>query len=324
MTFALSAGVTGVPAHQKMLDVAGNNLANVNTTAFKASRVTFSELLSETIKKAAQPTSGIGGTNPQQIGSGVAISGICRNMSQGNIINTGNPLDLAVEGEGYFVLSNGQQKVYTRVGAFAVDADSNLVDPSTGYRIQRVGSEGESDGFQIPGNGDIHIAYDVGMPAKATSEIIVSGNLSADAEFSTPQAQVINSNIAYTYNDGTAAAETTEINQLDQFTGTLTSGTITISGYDMDGTAFNTGLTFAVDGTTTLGDLIDHLNTNVLNGSTASLVNGQIRITDDATGYSKTDVTLSYAGDGSLTMPGYFEISTVGGEEAKNVNITVY
>ncbi|MEJ2705463.1 MAG: flagellar hook-basal body complex protein, partial [Sedimentisphaerales bacterium] len=114
------------------------------------------------------------------------------------------------------------------------------------------------------------------------------------------------------------------INQLDQFTGTLTSGTITISGYGKDGTAFGSGLTFAVDGTTTLGNLINHLNTNVLNGSTASLVNGQIRITDDTGGYSKSDMTLSYSGDGSLTMPGYFEISTVGGDEYKDVNITVY
>lgn len=146
MTFALSSGVTGLQAHQKMLDIAGNNLANVNTTAFKASRITFAELLNETIKKASQPTptSGVGGTNPQQIGSGVGIAGISPNMSQGNIINTGNPLDMAVEGDGYFVLSDGEQYLYTRAGSFAVDADSSLVDPATGYHVQRIGSEGET------------------------------------------------------------------------------------------------------------------------------------------------------------------------------------
>ncbi len=114
MSFALSSGVTGLQAHQKMLDVAGNNLANVNSTAFKASRITFSELLSETIKKASQPTANVGGTNPQYMGSGVAISGISPIMSQGNIVSTGNPLDLALEGEGYFVLSDGQQNIYSR------------------------------------------------------------------------------------------------------------------------------------------------------------------------------------------------------------------
>ena len=324
MSFALSAGVTGLQAHQKMLDIAGNNLANVNTTAFKSSRITFSELLSETIKKASQPTSGVGGTNPQQMGSGVGVSGISPIMTQGNIINTGNPLDLAMEGEGYFVLSDGEQNIYTRAGSFAVDADSNLVDPATGYHVQRIGSEGEIDGFQTAGVSDVHIPYDVAMPAKATSEIVVSGNLSSDAAFSTTRTQIITSNVSYTYGNGTTASESTELDLLDQYSGTLTSGTISFSGYDKDGTAFDSGLTLAVTGTTTLGNIIDHLNTNVLNGSTASLVNGQIRITDDTSGYSKTDMAMSYSGDGTLTMPAYFELSTVGGEEVKSVNITAY
>ena len=332
MSFALSAGVTGLQAHQKMLDIAGNNLANVNTTAFKSSRITFSDLLNETLKKASQPTSGVGGTNPQQIGSGVGIAGITPNMSQGNIINTGNPLDLAVEGEGYFVLSDGQQNVYTRSGSFAVDAASNLVDPATGYHVQRIGSEGEIDGFQTTGTSEIHVPYDVAMPAKGTSEMIVSGNLSADATGSVTLTQVITSNLAYTYNNGTAATDATQIDQLDQFSGgsdpgeelgAAESGTITILGIDKNGTAVNPALPLDVDNTTTLGDLITYLNTE-LTGSTASLVNGQIRITDDTSGYSKTDMTLSYSGDGSLTTPPYFEISTVGGEESKSVNITVF
>jgi flagellar hook protein FlgE len=332
MSFALSSGVTGLQAHQKMLDVAGNNLANVNSTAFKASRITFSELLSSTIKKASQPTANVGGTNPQQLGSGVAISGISPEMSQGNVVSTGNPLDVAIEGEGYFVLSDGQQNIYTRAGAFAVDEASTLVDPATGYRVQRTGSIGETDGFQVPGNSDIHVPYDAAMPANATSEIAVSGNLSADAT-SAAQTQVITSNIVYTNGSGVVATEATEIDQLEQFSGGSEpdgqlavgeSGTITISGFHPDGTAFSAGLTFTVDATTTLGDFIDHLNNNVLTGATASLVNGQIRITDNTSGYSRTDMALSYSGDGSLTTSAYFEISTVGGEEIKSVNITIY
>jgi flagellar hook protein FlgE len=208
MSFALSAGVTGLQAHQKMIDVAGNNLANVNTTAFKASRITFSELLSETIKKASQPTSTIGGTNPQQMGSGVGVAGITPNTIQGSIINTGNPLDLALEGEGYFVVSDGQQNIYTRAGAFAVDADSIMVDPSTGYRVQRIGSLGENDGFQVAGDSDLHVPYDVPMPARLTSQIVVSGNLSTDETFETPQTQLLASNVTYT-TSGTAAVGTT-------------------------------------------------------------------------------------------------------------------
>jgi flagellar hook protein FlgE len=334
MSFALSAGVTGLQAHQKMVDIAGNNIANVNTTAFKAGRITFSELLSETIKKASQPTATVGGTNPQQMGSGVGIAGIIPNMAQGNIVNTGNPLDLAIEGEGYFVLSNGQQNIYTRAGIFAVDADSNMVDPATGYLVQRIGLEGENEGFQTPGDSDVHIPYDAAMPANSTSQIKVAGNLSANATFADgPQTQIISSNITYTTNSGTAVTSTTEIDQLDQFSGgsepdgqlgAAESGTIDISGYHPDGTDFTAGLTFTVNPTTTLGDLIDHLNTNTLTDSTASLVNGKITITDDTSGYSKSDMVLSYSGDGTLTTPAYFEMPTVGGEEVKNISITIF
>ena len=334
MSFVLSAGVTGLQAHQKMLDVAGNNLANVNTTAFKASRITFSELLSETIKKASQPTANVGGTNPQQMGSGVAIGGISPNMAQGNIVNTGNPLDLAIEGEGYFVLNDGQQNIYTRAGAFGVDADSDLVDPATGYLIQRIGREGEADGFQTPGDSNVHVPYDAAMPASKTSQIKVAGNLSSDATLvGGAQTQLLASDITYTTSNGTTATAVTEIDQLDQFSGGSgtggqldvgESGTITISGYHPDGTAFSSGLTFTVNPDTTLADLVDHLNNNVLTGATASLVNGQIKITDDISGYSKSDLALSYSGDGSLTTPAYFEILTVGGDQVKNVNILIY
>jgi flagellar hook protein FlgE len=324
MSFALSSGVSGLQAHQKMLDVAGNNLANVNSTAFKASRINFAELLSQTLKKATQPTSTIGGTNPQQIGSGVGVAGITPDMSQGNIVNTGSPLDLAIEGGGYFVLSDGQQYLYTRVGAFSADEENMLVDPATGYRLQRVGSMGESDGFQQPTNSNIHLPYDVTLPAKATSEIVLSGNLSSDATLEGPQTQNLSSNVAYTYNSGTVAASDTEFDELEQFSGTLTSGTITIAGYNKDGSALSSGLTFDIDGSTTLGDLVDHLNNNVLTDATASLVNGKIVVTDKTSGYSKTDISMSYSGDGELTMPGYFELLSVGGDEVKSANRTVF
>jgi len=334
MSFALSAAVTGLKANQKMLDVSGNNLANVNSTAFKASRITFAELLSETVKKASQPTSNVGGTNPQQMGSGVGVANISPNMTQGNIVNTGNPLDLAIEGEGYFVLSNGEQSIYTRAGVLTVDADSNLVDPATGYLVQRIGRTGEADGFQTPGDGNVHVPYDAAMSANKTSQLKIAGNLSADATFDDgPQTQLVSSNITYTANNGTVAASTIEIDQLDQFSGgsgtsgqlgSGESGTITISGCNQDGTALSSGLTFTVDSNTTLGDLITHLNSNVLTDATASLLNGQIRITDNNSGYSRTDISMSYSGTGSLTTPGYFELLTVGGEEVKNISITIF
>ncbi len=329
MSSALSAGVTGLQAHQKMLDIAGNNLANVNTTAYKSSRITFSELLSETIKKASQPTSTIGGTNPQQMGSGVGISNISPNMTQGSIVNTGNPLDMAIEGEGYFVLSDGSQNVYSRAGAFAVDANSNLIDPSTGYIVQRIGSTGETDGFQVPGNSNIKVPYDVAMPAHATSEIRLAGNLSADASSDTPQTNKLKSNIALTTTGGEAALATTTFAELT--TGTFDSATITVAGFEHDGTVIGpTDVNIADDGSTTIQDFLDDLNTILqADNAVATISQGYIEITDVDSGYSRSDISLVFdntagAGTADIEMPGYFEVATVGGDEVKNVNITVY
>jgi len=332
MSYALSSGVTGLQAHQTMLDVAGNNLANVNTTAFKSSRVSFSELLGQTVQQGTQPTDLVGGTNPQKIGSGVGVSSISPNMGQGGIVNTGNPLDVAIEGQGYFVVSNGESNLYTRAGTFAVDEGGNLVDPSTGYLVQRVGLTGEADGFQVPGDSSINVPYDVALPATQTSSMKVTGNLSAD-ETTMLQNQALTSTVAYTYDTGAIATDVTEIDQLDQFTGGSgadgqlgpgETGTITFGGFHADGTVFSSGLTLTVDENTTLGDLINHLNSNVLNGATAELVHGQIRVTDDMAGYSKSDISMSYGGAGSLETPAYFEMTAVGGTGMKGVNIGVY
>ncbi len=277
MGLALSTGVTGLKAHQQMLDIAGNNLANVSTTAFKRSRISFSQLLTEVIKNASAPTTTLGGTNPQQVGSGVGTSGITPNMSQGNIVSTGNPLDLAIEGEGYFALSKGAENRYTRAGTFGVDADSYLVDPTTGYFVQRHGSVGESEGFQEIGDTRIVVPYDASLPPSATSEIKVRGNLSSDAQLAETQKQKLRSNIIFTTSGSIAATAIAEVDQLEQFSGgsgtggqlgASESGVITFSGYKPDGTALSaTGsswvdLTMDVDTDTTLADVLTFLNTN--------------------------------------------------------------
>ncbi len=337
MSFASSAGINGMQDHQKITDAAGNNPANVNPTTFKTGTTNFSELLSETIKKASQQTSTTGGVNPNQMDTGIGAAGVNPNMTHGSIVNTGNPLDMALEGEGYFVLNNGQQDIFTRAGAFAVDANSIMVDPATGYRVQRIGLVGESDGFQVSGDRNLHVPYGTPIPAQLTSTITISGNLSADATLQTAQTQMLGSNVRYTTNDA-AAVGSTLISNLDQYTGTLNSGTITFSGYKPDGSDLGsnptTNLTMPITSTTTLNDVLTRLNTDEgtgaagkgILGSTAaaSLVNGQLHITDTASGYSKSDLALTYSGDGTLTMPGYFEMLTIGGEEVKNVDIMVY
>jgi flagellar hook protein FlgE len=332
MSFALMAGVSGLQAHQRMLDVAGNNLANINTIGYKSSRIVFSELLAQILKRASAPTSTIGGINPQQIGSGVGVAGISPDTSQGNLINTNNPLDLAIEGEGYFVLSDGSRNVYTRAGAFAVDAGSNLVDPSTGYIVQRIGTVGESDGFQTPGDANTKIPFDVAMPASATSEIKVSGNLSADATLEATQTNLLRSDTAYT-TSGSNALGGTLISDLDQFSGAFdvvdTDGKLYVTGIAPDGSAISDAVGLDVDVTTDLNDVLAYIETQFGAANvTASISNGRIVVTDDASGYSRTDIALSYTastgGTDSLTVPGYFELASVGCEEVKSFNIITY
>src|SRR5205823_4461954 len=117
---SLLAGVSGLQSHQDMLDVVGNNLANINTTGFKYQRTEFADLLYQTIKPGTGSNSNIGGTDPVQIGRGVQVGRISQILTQGSIESTGGTFDVALEGNGFFVVNNGQD-LFTRAGAFDVD-----------------------------------------------------------------------------------------------------------------------------------------------------------------------------------------------------------
>jgi flagellar hook protein FlgE len=141
MNSAMNTGVSGLQAHQAMLDVISNNIANVNTTGYKAENVEFADVLSETVTGAVAPSTSQGGINAMQKGLGVTVGSITRSLTQGGLQVTGKGSDLAIQGSGYFVLSTGSNRVYTRAGAFNVDASGYLVDSVTGYRVQ--GSSGD-------------------------------------------------------------------------------------------------------------------------------------------------------------------------------------
>jgi len=268
---------------------------------------------------------------PIALGSPSAINGqneqqVCLNMLHGTLVRTDNPLDLAIEGEGYIVLNNGQQDLCSRGRSLGVDENLMLVDPNTGYCVQRIGSAGEDDGFQIPGDSDIYLPCDIPLPGKATSTIVVAGNLSADQILSVTQTQVLSSNIMYTVN-GYIAPAFIKVVDLDQFSGTPSDGRIYLAGIEPDGTEVTDSTGLIVSGVTTLGDLLSYIDDKFGAGNaTASLVNGKIRITDDSPGYSLTDLSLFYtpAGSETLVMPAYFKVITVGGDEVKNINISIF
>ncbi|RPI61454.1 MAG: flagellar hook-basal body complex protein, partial [Planctomycetaceae bacterium] len=364
---ALMSAVSGLEAHQRMLDVAGDNLSNVNTTAFKSSRVSFASLLSETIKEASQPTATSGGTNPMQVGSGVAVASVDRDMTQGSMLSTGQPLDMAIDGAGYFVLNNGQTDLYTRVGTFAVDSQYYLVDPSTGYRVQRIGAEGVAEGFQDPSSNDIRIPYDIALPAKQTSSISYTGNLSADD--TKASTNVISSGQQYTKGGAVVSTDTllTEMDQASklgtgdvlEITGTRADGTLVSANFTINAastfrqysslmnytagganataatvlssldqaTALTAGDKFEIAGTDsngtsvlgtytyaagdTIQDMLDSIN-STYSGATASIVGGQLVLTDDVAGASKTTFALTYDGAGTFTLPNEFDMTTAG------------
>ncbi|MGQ9454274.1 MAG: flagellar hook protein FlgE [Armatimonadota bacterium] len=185
MIQALLSGVSGMKAFKSSLDVIGNNIANVNTTAFKASRASFKEMLAQTLKPASGPSSVGGGTNPFEIGLGVTVGSIDTDLSQGAMLSTGRDADLAIEGNGYFVLSSGEKMSYTRDGSFALDAANNLVSSSTGLYVLGWTADpntGEID-TSAPINADSKIAIPIGKlsVARQTSTIRVGGNLDAIA-----------------------------------------------------------------------------------------------------------------------------------------------
>lgn len=333
MGSALAAGVSGLKAHEAMLDVAGNNLSNVNTVGYKASNITFAELLSQTIKKASGPTGALGGTNPQQAGSGVGISAVSRNMSQGNLYATGQDLDVAIDGQGYFVLNDGAQNVYTRRGSFAVDADNTLVDPATGYKVQRLGSEGEADGFQTTGDSSIHIPWDASMPASATAAISMNGNLRSSASASDVTYHKLTANAAFTDTNSPVTAATC-MSDLDQWTTGLAvgdTGTLRITYVAEGGGAPVTSdvtWTGAAPGAgDTMQDVLDQISALFTHSSATLNADGKIVITDDNGGYSQAQVTaMSYVPDGAdrLTIPTFFDLTKPGGNDSKAFNINVY
>jgi flagellar hook protein FlgE len=178
---SLYAGVSGLSNHQSMLDVIGNNIANVNTIGYKGSRVTFSDTFNQLIQSGTNPTSTSGGTNSFQIGLGTKVSSIDRNWSQGTFEGTSTTTDLALQGDGMFVLKSNGQQLYSRAGNFIFDADGKLVSSSNGAVVQ--GKVANGAGVIPAGTTlqDIVIDTNLRLPAVKTSEISWSGNLDSSS-----------------------------------------------------------------------------------------------------------------------------------------------
>jgi len=182
MLRSLNSGVSGLMNHQVRMDVIGNNISNVNTVGYKGRRVTFEESFNQLIKGASRTESKAGGTNPMQVGLGVAVGSIDVMTGQGNLQNTGRIFDLAIEGNAFFGVSDGNGTYYTRNGAFQLDSEGYIILPTNGFVLQ--GRMADSFGNFPPGTaiGNLQIPMSQQAPAKETTEVSLGRNLNSEAD----------------------------------------------------------------------------------------------------------------------------------------------
>ncbi|MCA9000896.1 MAG: flagellar hook-basal body complex protein [Planctomycetes bacterium] len=269
MTSSLFSALSGMRAHQQWIDVIGNNLSNSNTAGYKSTRASFSAAMSQTLSYATSPSSGGGGTNPSQIGLGVTHVNTQRIFNQGSLNTTGRVLDLALEGGGYFSVSNGNENFYTRAGAFGLDANSNLVDLVTGYKVK------DSTGSSIA------LDVDSLFPPQATSNVTVKGNL--PGVVTGPLTEELTS--INVFKEGTPANITSTV------AGPIISGLTPNASYSMELKA-NGGAPQVITITADAGGNIDlndvATSISAIPGVTATVVGGVLDVVTDISGANAT------------------------------------
>ncbi|OEV43200.1 flagellar hook protein FlgE [Campylobacter jejuni] len=241
MMRSLWSGVSGLQAHQVAMDVEGNNISNVNTTGFKYSRADFGTMFSQTVKIATTPTDGRGGQNPLQIGLGVSVSSTTRIHSQGSVQTTDKNTDVAINGDGFFMVSDdgGLTNYLTRSGDFKLDAYGNFVN-NTGFVVQGWNinwNDQTIDSSRTPQN----IFIDPGMhiPAAKSTEVAIKANLNSGLNIGTSSTNLYGLDSVHGWNTKTNRAEDENDTGTTQFyTTSKNSVEVTEKGVDA-GALFN-------------------------------------------------------------------------------------
>lgn len=285
MLRSLFVGMTGIKNQQRYMDVISNNIANVNTAGFKKSQITFSSSFMETLRAASSQT------NPQQLGSGATIGSIDTNFTQGIMEETGLTTDMAINGKGFFIVSDGQQDYYTRAGSFKIDSNGNLLSQDGNFNVQ--GRLANTQGELEAGSSvkDIQLPFGSELPAKATENFDLNGNL--DQSSSTIEEWLGDRQIL---SDGGVATEITDLNEIDGYS-IIPGDTIEINGTDKDGNPLETTFVYGEDGKT-FEDLINKVNNLFQSGSEdgATMVldqNGRLRLTANIAGEGDFSISFS-------------------------------
>jgi flagellar hook protein FlgE len=203
MLRSMFSGVSGLRSHQTMMDVIGNNIANVNTVGYKSSGVIFQDLLSQALRGAGAPTTGTagaGGTNPAQVGLGVRVAGVATSFTQGAAQLTGRSTDMSIQGDGFFVVRQAGQDLFTRAGSFSFDALGRLTT-SDGAVLQGWSADATGAINTNAAVSDIAMPLGQAIQPQGTSNITLGGNLPADAVVdatgAAPGSQVVSSITVY-------------------------------------------------------------------------------------------------------------------------------
>jgi len=268
MLRSLFAGVTGSRSHQSRMDVIGNNIANVNTIGYKSARMTFQEAFAQTIRSGSRPSENIGGTNPAQIGLGNMIRSIDVDMTQGGLESTEKLTDMAIDGDGFFVLSDGEATKYTRDGSFTLDGEGYLVAPGSGYKVMGwMATDGKID--KSESLKAIRIQLGESMTAQATDMVRYRGNLNAESSgLFDLEALGIGAEVARMLHDAAKAAAETETTPSDVAGGVGSSG----SSINDDISALLSAANDAASGSgATAEDVVDAIRKN------ATVTNADLR-----------------------------------------------
>jgi len=193
MIRSMYSAISGLRNHQTMMDVVGNNIANVNTTGFKSNSVVFQDVLSQTLRGAGAPAGALGGTNPAQVGLGSALGAVTTSFTQGALQRTGRATDVAIQGDGFFNVVQAGQSLYTRAGAFSIDALGRLVTQDgafvQGWQADATGAVNTNAAV-----GNVTIPVGALITPNETDSITVGGNLPADAPIAPdPGSTIVNS-----------------------------------------------------------------------------------------------------------------------------------
>ncbi len=179
MLRSLFSGISGLRAHQTMMDVVGNNIANVNSAGYKSSNAIFEDTLSQQLRASTAPTGTAGGVNPTQVGLGVKVATVATNFSQGSTQLTGRSTDMMIQGDGFFVVNDGSQNLYTRAGAFTLDANGHLTAPD-GAIVQGWNAVNGVINTNATPTG-VSLPIGTQIPPTPTANVALGGNIPATA-----------------------------------------------------------------------------------------------------------------------------------------------